>query len=262
MARGLARRETSAGHFQTGHRVIRIVRPGRRRRRHRSPCYRSLPTPYRYALSATRCVCIVHSCYVTLVIVCASSLHACMEKGRGVAVSPLRERGGWKKRSGRTDFCARLAQRRYTPAAHLDERPTSRVRQDCIGRTARLLSAMFITRVRARPFTYYFLFSSSLLRGPRVSSSSNSLSLSTAADEYIDRSIASDARERIALSLARNANSTVLILHPRRAIGITIAESIGTTGRGQICPSAGREQQAGDMQTSECRRAKRERESE
>lgn len=50
-----------------------------------------------------------------------------------------------------------------------------------------------------------------------------------------------------------NANSTVLILHRHAAIGITIAESIGTR-RSQICPFAGREQQASDMQTSECRR--------
>lgn len=33
------------GIFRQATGVIRIVRPGRRRRRHRSPCYRSLLTP-------------------------------------------------------------------------------------------------------------------------------------------------------------------------------------------------------------------------
>lgn len=69
------------------------------------------PPRYRYALSATRCVCIVHSCYVTLVIVCASSLHACMEKGRvegGFAAAAANERRMEKKKGARTrtDFCS------------------------------------------------------------------------------------------------------------------------------------------------------------
>lgn len=65
-----------------------------------------------------------------------------------------------------------------------------------------------------------------------------------------------------ALTLEYRANSTVLILHRHTRIGITIAESIGSR-RSQICPFAGREQQAGDMQRVSAKRdRKRERERE
>jgi len=77
------------------------------------------PPRYRYALSATRCVCIVHSCYVTLVIVCASLLHAYMEKGRleGGFAAVTNERRAEKKRRVRPDGFLPIPHREYTSAS-------------------------------------------------------------------------------------------------------------------------------------------------
>lgn len=106
------------------------------------------PPRYRYALSATRCVCIVHSCYVTLVIVCASSLHACMEKGRTGRVVTLSPKGGWKKR-----IFARLAHR---IRAHLDA-AEQRTR---VGRTSSRtgpIALLWCSHHIVRTFIAYFL---------------------------------------------------------------------------------------------------------